>query len=320
MNHQLPELPERDLPPGRHRLLKEHLLTEIRRTEEVPVRARSRWLRPALTAAAVATVAAVTFTLVPSSGDAGPRVTTAAAVLEDAALAAEDAPGYGEIRDDQFAYVETRVSSVTIGEGGKRTDAPLRSRETWLSVDGSSDGLLRDENEPRDVRLPSSQPGDEFYDSYAGYNHLKTLPTDPDAMYDWLRGRAARKFVIVIAGAPGFALGEDQAMLMAAGSLMENAIVPPAQAAALYRAVARIPGVTVDEDAVDALGRRGVGVASEDAKTPLRVEWIFDEKTHQLLGQRHTVTRDYGELKKGTVRYNAAIERRAFVDEVGRRP
>jgi hypothetical protein len=317
--NQTSELPEKDLPPGRHRLLKEHLMTEIRHADEPVVKPRSRWLRPALTATAVATVAAVAFTVLPSSGDAGPRVTTAAAVLEDAALAAGQATGYGKIRDDQFTYVESQVSFMKVKDG-KRTVVPPHRREMWLSVDGSSEGLTRDETDPRDVRMPGFQEKDHYYDSYAGYNHLKSLPTDPTAMYDWLRKSGPRDMFLVMAGTKAGLIEENQAMLMSAGVMMQDGIMPSAQAAALFRAVARIPGVTVVEDAVDALGRHGVGIAREDAKQPFRTEWIFDRKTHQLLGQRNSVTRDFGGLKKGTVSSDSATVRRAVVDKAGQRP
>ncbi|MFI5798759.1 CU044_5270 family protein [Streptomyces sp. NPDC051677] len=322
---QTPPLPEKDLPPGRHRLLKEHLMTEIRYEEQAPVRTpvgkRNPWLRPALTAAAVATVAAVTFTLLPSSGDSGsgPRVTTAAAVLEDAALAAGHATQYDKIRDDQFTYVESQVSYTRV-KNGKQTVVPPHRRETWLSVDGSRDGLIRDALNSRDTRWPGFQEKDHFYDSYPGYNHLKSLPTDPKAMYDWLRKSLPDSFGVVLAGVNAGLIEQDQGMLFSAGNLMQEGIMPSAQAAALFRAIARIPGVTVVEDAVDALGRHGVGIAREDAKQPFRMEWIFDRKTHQLLGQRTTLTRDFGGLKKGTVSTDSATVRRAVVDKAGQRP
>lgn len=294
-------------------------MTEIRQEEQAPVRKRNPWLRPALTAAAVATVAAVTFTVLPSSGETGPRVTTAAAVLEDAALAAGKTTGYDKVRDDQFTYVESRVSLVRVKDG-KRIVVPLYRREAWLSVDGSSDGLVRDETDPKDVRMPGFTKGDGYPIPYAGYNHLKSLPADPKAMYDWLRESSRHTLYIVMGGTKGGVIERNQAMLLSAGQMMEDGIMPSAQAAALFRAVARIPGVTVVEDAVDALGRHGVGVAREDGKEPFRMEWIFDKKTHQLLGQRKTLTRDFGGLKKGTVFSDSATVRRAVVDKAGQRP
>jgi len=112
----------------------------------------------------------------------------------------------------------------------------------------------------------------------------------------------------------------DQAMFVLVGGLMRNAIVPPAQAAALYRAVARIPGVTIVENAVDAAGRKGVAITREDPDNPSRDEWIFDRNTFQFLGQRTVASEDYSDVKEGTVTSNTAVLRRAVVDEPGQRP
>ncbi|MDQ0582695.1 CU044_5270 family protein [Streptomyces rishiriensis] len=313
------QLPEQDLPPGRHRLLKEHLMTEIAHTGEAPARPGSRWLRPALSVAAVATVAAVTFTVLPSSGDAAPRTTTVAAVLEDAALVAGRSTGYDKIRDDQFTYVESKTSSVKIGRDGKRVVTPLHRREVWVSVDGGREGVIRDGTASREVSYPTYRPEVFPGQLYAGYDYLASLPTDPDAMYDRFREKVSLT-VLMVDGASPVVLERDYALFRAVGELMRDGIVPPAQEAALYRAAARVSGVTVDEDAEDVLGRHGVAVAREDAKLPFRVEWIFDRKTHQMLGQRTTVTRDYGKYRKGTVLDDAAIVRRAVVDKVGQRP
>ncbi|MFD9395987.1 CU044_5270 family protein [Streptomyces sp. NPDC060000] len=150
--------------------------------------------------------------------------------------------------------------------------------------------------------------------------HLKSLPTDPDLMDDWLRKRASGVWVQLMDGAPPVVFEGDQSAFETVGYLMVRGIVPPAQAAALYRAAARHSGVRTDEDAVDVLGRHGVGIVREDAKLPFRTEWIFDRTTHQMLGQRATFTRDFGKYKKGTVFDDDAVVRRAVVDKAGLRP
>ncbi|WP_344599659.1 CU044_5270 family protein [Streptomyces glaucus] len=318
MNPQLPELPERDLPPGRHRLLKEHLMTEIRRTGQEPARRRNPWLRPALAAAAVATAAAVTVVVLPAPSDGtGVRATVparegaTAAFLEDIALAAEDAGGaYDEIRDDQFVYVDSKVSHTVYEEGRKARIQPLHRSEHWTSVDGTGKGLVREEGRGQWSTAPEPAPGEPGYETATSYRHLSTLPADPDGMYDWLRRTAPEHS------------GQEthQAMFVLAGDLIRDAIVPPEQSAALYRAVARIPGVTVVKDAVDAAGRRGVAVARQDPDNPLRDEWIFDARTHEFLGERTVATEDHAGLRKGAVTSNTAVLRRAVVDEPGERP
>jgi hypothetical protein len=301
------QLPEHDLPPGRHRLLKEHLMTEIR--QERP--ARRPWLRPALVAGAVAAVAAVTLTLTVSSGDSAPPPATAEAVtlLEDIALAAEHRPSYGEIRDDQFVYVDSKVSYSRHEEGKKAKVPPLHRLESWQSVDGTRAGLMRETGRGDWPLDPAPQPGEPGYETSTTYEHLETLPTDADAMYDWLHEVASEYD------------GEtEQAMFVLAADLMRQSIVPPEQGAALFRAVARIPGVTVIEDAVDAAGRHGVAIAREDPTNPTRDEWIFDRKTFQFLGERRVVTEEGGDAEVGTVLSNTAVLRRAIVDEAGQRP
>ncbi|MGP4083988.1 CU044_5270 family protein, partial [Streptomyces sp. KR55] len=76
----------------------------------------------------------------------------------------------------------------------------------------------------------------------------------------------------------------------------------------------------VREDAVDAVGRRGVAITREDPDNPSRDEWIFDARTHEFLGERSVATEDYSNIEEGTVTSNTAVLRRAVVDRPGERP
>ncbi|MET7696989.1 CU044_5270 family protein [Streptomyces sp. NPDC005485] len=309
------QLPEQDLPPGRHRLLKEHLMTEIRR-DEAPARRRNAWLRPAIAAAAVATAAAVTFVLLPSGGggegaSAQPPSRATVAMLEDIALAAEHEDSPGTIRDDQYVYVDAKVSYSQSGNGVKTKIPPLHRLETWHAVDGTRAGLYREAGRGQWSGEPDAKPGKPGYDVATNYRHLQTLPTDPGKMYDWLHETAPKQS----------GQETDQAMFVLVGDLIRDAVVPPGQSAALYRAVARIPGVTVIDDVVDAAGRHGVAIARKDPDNPSRDEWIFDRKTHEFLGERTVATSDWsGGVKKGDVTSNTAVLDRAVVDKRGQRP
>lgn len=299
-------------------------MTEIRHTGEVSSPARSRRLRPALMAAAVATAAAAALTFLPPSGGDEPAATASATVLEDIALAAEHENAYGTVRDDQFVYVDAQVSYARRSADGKRTGiVPAHRVETWEAVDARRDGLVRDAADPRgEHALAGLPPGNRFHDQSSSYDSMKSLPTTAAGMYAWLTkaSGAGATFHFVTWKDSSYVEDRQQAMFLVAGDVINTAIVPPAQSAALYRAVARIPGVEVDEDAVDALGRHGVAISRTDGTTHVRAEWIFDGKTHELLGQRETVTRDYAGLKKGTVVLDTAIQRRAVVDKAGLRP
>lgn len=182
------QLPEKDLPPGRHRLLKEHLMTEIRQEtqQDNETRVRRPWLRPALVAGAVAAVSAVTLTLAVPSSDGDSSVPPAAKgspgvtqLLEDAALVAEhqDVP---KVRDDQFTYIKSKEAwGISERTCKVATAGPLQSREIWTSVDGRRDGLLRS---PGVGTLPV-HPARDSEDFYRGW---EDLPTDPDKMFAWL--------------------------------------------------------------------------------------------------------------------------------------
>jgi hypothetical protein len=309
------QLPEKDLPPGRHRLLKEHLMTEIRQESRV----RRAWVRPALVAGAVAAVTAVTLTFAvpndgsgqsappaasPSAGVSAPQ--SAAALLEDIALAAEHATVPADIRDDQFVYIKSKVAwTGQDGDGPAKLD-PIHEREVWLSVDGKEQGLLHEPFARHDnMLLEALTPG---IPSNTDYRHLQTLPTDPDKMYTWLNK----------ASGDG-SKNKDDANFVLVGDLARESLMPPAQAAALYRAAAKISGVFVIEDAVDAAGRHGIAVARvEDGE---RVELIFDKKTKEFLGEREVAVEDlpWG-FKKGDVTARTAVLERTVVDKRGERP
>ncbi|MFF4657382.1 CU044_5270 family protein [Streptomyces sp. NPDC001381] len=300
------QLPDQDLPPGRHRLLKEHLMTEIRREPTVaPV--RRRFLRTALVAGAVAAVTAVVVPLTVPSGDPAPPAASrqAAALLEDIALAAEHADVPSDIRDDQFVYIKSKVAWTTQdGDGPAKLD-PVHEREVWLSADGKKEGLLEEPYKGfRNESLEAQTPG---IPSNTNYRHLQTLPTDPDKMFEWIKD--------VSQGGSS----KDEANFVLVGDLARESLMPPAQAAALYRAAARISGVFVIDDAVDAAGRHGVAVARIDDGE--RLELIFDKKTKEFLGEREVAVEDlpWG-FKKGDVTARTAVLERTVVDERGERP
>ncbi|KUJ38091.1 CU044_5270 family protein [Streptomyces sp. NPDC093228] len=300
------QLPERDLPPGRHHLLKEHLMTEIRRETGTPARVRTTWLRPALAAAAVATAAAVTLVVLPASsgGGASGRQTdeAATALLENIALAAEHAGVPSGIRDDQFVYIKSRDAYATPRAGGPAELGPVHDREIWLSVDGRHRGLLEEDRPGNEhVTLEPTSPGSR---RAADYRALSKLPTDPDEMRDWLYEISAGE---VDTERPD----KDYAAFVLLGDLIRESLMPPKVSAALYRAAAGIPGVTLVRHVEDSTGREGVAVTrgSGDGSDQL----IFDPKTYAFLGERQLDA-------KGQVTGVSAVLERTVVDKAGERP
>ncbi|WP_182904415.1 CU044_5270 family protein [Microbispora sp. H13382] len=195
-------------------------------------------------------------------------------------------------RDDQFVKVssQTMYESTVVGEGEKESRYLYRTKRTiWLSADGTRDGALKiDYLEPRAypgwpippeayrekgtewMRLPAC---DSVRDT--AYTTLKKLPADPEKMRAYLYDR------------PRGDNPPDTGAWTAVGDLLRETYVPAAQRAALFKAAATIPGVTVAENIEDAAGRSGIGVGRVSGG--VREEIIFDPSTYELLGERGIV-------------------------------
>ncbi|MET8326976.1 CU044_5270 family protein [Streptomyces sp. NPDC005181] len=139
------------------------------------------------------------------------------------------------------------------------------------------------------------------------YKWLASLPTDPDALLELLYAQTR-----VDRGE-----SKDQAVFEQIGTLLDETIMPPRNSAALYKAVAKIPGVIQSPDAVDAAGRHGIGITREDAASATRSEWIFDSRSFEYLGSRSYITKAGKGTRPTTLFGSNAILRRAVVDQRG---
>ncbi len=302
-------------------------MTEIRHEDEHRIRhegekhvpRRNPWLRPAITAGAVATVAALTFVVLPGGGTDGTSaappgrsttktpVQTPAMLLENIALAAEGADLPSGIRDDQFVYIKSRIAYMTETNGGPGKLDPVHDREVWLSVDGIRDGLLEEDKQGLGHQVLGDE-GDLLEKpktpSATSYRSLSKLPTDPDKMLDHLYETVSEE---VDDEQPD----KDYRAFVLFGDLIRETLMPPKVSAALYRAAAKIPGVEVVPDVKDTTGRTGIAVTRTGADGE-EEQLIFDRKTYTFLGER--VLRD-GELVG-----SSSILERAVVDRTGQRP
>ena len=120
------------------------------------------------------------------------------------------------------------------------------------------------------------------------------VPTDPDGLL-----AAVYRLVEDPACAP-IGVGDtvqDRAFMLIDGML--QTVLPAEVRAALYQALAKVPGVTVTHGATDAAGRRGVAfsraaaIEGPGSSAWLRLEVILDPGTYRYLGARHVVTRDH---------------------------
>ncbi|WP_433217898.1 CU044_5270 family protein [Microtetraspora malaysiensis] len=265
-------------------------------------------------AVAAASVVAVG-TLVPGAKDAGTGSVNTASTGGPAAvtlpkiakMSAEEVLGRAaravtdlHPRDDQFIKVtsQTMYGAFHVNvdaQSGAELDADRylyrTKRSIWLSADGTKDGALKIETlKPRPYPgwpLPASasekKPGSVDWHKLpfcgdatdTAYTNLKKLPDDAEGMRAYLYSREH-------GDRPA-----DAAAWTAVGDLLRETYMPAAQRAALFKAAATIPGVTVTEDAVDAAGRKGIGVGRESLG--VREDIVFHPGTYELLGERGIV-------------------------------
>jgi hypothetical protein len=280
---------------------------------------RPRWgarRRLALAGLAIS-VAAGAALLVTTRGPAAPALVppridaVSAHVLALAAAAARQQPG-GPPRPDQFLYHAIRE------RGG-------HLYQSWLSVDGTRTGLVRGIGGGTWAYLPGCRDGWEHLDAPAirgGTDgrqrcspipaYLPGLPTSAGAM----RGYLQRTQQVTL----GDTVAEVDMLGHDIDDLLGTTYLTPRQLAAMYDFMASTPGFTVVPDAVDAVGRHGVGirwqVSDGQAIAPGDTAMIiFNPRTGAYMGDRTTYLGESPRNYSGD-----AVVKLAIVNRIGQQP
>jgi hypothetical protein len=343
----LPVPAARDLPAGRHQILKEHLMTELHRMEpeDRPLATGPRKKRPHgmfVVAGAGVLAAAVAATVIiaghvtsahpgvspqtsgPATGGGSAPSSPAAVLLARIANAAASQPA-PTVRDSEFMYIRSEVAyeqdAIVNGHETATMEKP-HERQVWLPVANICvTGLLREGGSSTPLSPFPVVNGKVQPPSSANSGGLQlnfTCPSEGhlgDASYRLLQSLPTNPQALLNYLKAGKKYTNDDP-LMEIGDMIKEAIIPPAVAAALYRVAALLPGATVVPDAVNAVGQHGIAIAwapTNGAHT-YRNEWIFDKKTLQYIGER-----DYN-VKTGVVNGESAILQRGFVNKPGELP
>lgn len=277
-----------------------------------------RWL-----AAAAVVALLVTGGLVAQSGWPGSRGASAEATeLLDRSAAAIAVAGDEPVGPGRYRRIETHAwYSVGVGREDGTLDQFLveQRNTTWVPADPDDEwqqtstltGALRWLTEERpDVaaRHGYGTPRTEVQKAARGEFHgpvdpadgwaagspayLATLPHDPEGMYDRLRTD----------GRPW----EDSALVPRAAELLRTGLLPAEVRAALYEALARVPGIRVLDEAADLDGRTGVAFGTTD-ELGFVSEIIIDPATGRFIGERN-VRPDGVELASTAVTTGVADE------------
>jgi len=296
-------------------------------TAEAVGRTRSRvspfTLKRAVIVGGVAAAVTATVTLWP--GDDGPMGTdlvlhrAAAAVRSDTALAprpdqwvyieTETKGGLGEVRGARPANpgaTTSRYQTWTPAAAGRPTEfcpvpvlpahdlhkakqekgsCPVRlTQKTIIRVDGKEEVRLMLATPPG-----TWDPDDQRF--------IGALPTDPRPLLQKVYEYADRRVAQL-----GPEFNRDQEAFGIVTDTLDG-YAPASLRAALYEALARIPGVTITKDATDLIGRHGLGITRTAGDQSTQI--VLDRKTYRYLGDRvtdgRTVVRSSAQLRAAVV-------------------
>lgn len=279
----------------------QHAIVQEGRPSGLP---RRLLLRVAVAGTAAAAVAGG-IVLVRQDGDANtPRMAalSAAQLLHKAADRSRAAgAGMPIPSNDQYVYTKTYITRTYVKDGRTKT----WTDESWTSVDGSKPSRRQEfgkiHNDPplgkHEVMWPPTE-----------YAKLAKWPTDPDKLLKLLRMDNTG------------AMADMSAFTNACQFFAVPRVMPPGLEAATFEAVAKIPGIRIDHQAVDALGRRGIAVSYPKND----FAFIFDSKTYGYLGVR--LKGSTADLVDGKFKYHdwyhemRSLEVKGVVDRIGQRP
>ncbi|MFI9560032.1 CU044_5270 family protein [Nonomuraea endophytica] len=232
-------------------------------------------------------------------------------VLERAAEAVEKRPVAPEPRPDQWQY--TKTLNVQPADGRTTTD------ESWLRYDGKQSAGWDMEGNFR-VRDVPPDPGDDDLSPQAYRKKLLKLPTDPDELIahvagdrHWIDKPREEGVPKVVAPADVRAYG------ILALYLKQQAVMPPKLEAAIFRALARISGVRIEQNVKDATGRTGLGLYWS-TQSPRRY-LILDPRTYRVMADQTVWLQDEVHdgrviFEKGAVGANVVLAT-GIVDRAG---
>ncbi|MFI7107373.1 CU044_5270 family protein [Nonomuraea sp. NPDC050227] len=183
-------------------------------------------------------------------------------------------------RGDQWIYTENRDVGWDKGidQGERltpRTPLPETLEPLWTRADGKRVGYLVN------GKLQTSDPGEREPENT--YALLASLPTDPDALLAEYRELYQ-----------GQVPADDEWIFLRFAVTLSQNLVSPEHEAAIFKAIAKLPGVTVDETAADTEGRPALSV-SQVAEGWRKVEILLDPTTYAYRARRETAITDHEE-------------------------
>ncbi|WP_104087192.1 CU044_5270 family protein [Arthrobacter sp. GMC3] len=134
--------------------------------------------------------------------------------------------------------------------------------------------------------------GGAFYNSPSSFPDEKDMAAysrDPRMLLDGIYKRTA-----------GAGQSADGEALVYIADLLRTGMVPADLRAALYKAAALIPGVSVTDNQATLDGQTGIAIGRVEKASDFRQDIIIDPATGQLIGEREVALTDRGSIPAGT--------------------
>jgi hypothetical protein len=222
-------------------------------------------------------------------GGAAQQAALAAKILRAAATHVAGAGVTSEPSPGQWIYNTT----VSYGHGGVSTD------EEWITFDGGGtayfqNGQLITHTSDANPPGPNVKPWDAWNTTATpktAYDVLASLPAEPRALLAVIARHAGGQHI----GAGNPVAGvepttEAQREFDVLTLILWNAVPgiggPPAAEAAAYRALATLPGITVQQGIKDTAGGRAIGVSDDGGYDQL----LIDPVSYRVIGIRQLST------------------------------
>lgn len=301
-------------------------------------RRRRRW---AWWAASVGTVAAmVASVLVVQTVQFDDAMPSAAAVEQLNSAAAKTGAVDEPVGPGEYRYIATHawwMASMEeysyLAENLLETWVPVDQQQEWLwrrDVTGARKWVSGSEEEARKAGFPIDEAGwpegewrapcgDWFAveegrepcateGSWQGPDEefLASLPRDTQALYDRLR-----------ADTEGRGQDPDLEMVVYVADVLRTGLVPADLRAALYRALAKVPGLEITEQVANLDGV--AGTAYGISVGGVRHDVIVDPETGQFIGERQVTEDGFENIPAGTVMEYTSVTT-AVVPAMGVRP
>ncbi|MFG1967418.1 CU044_5270 family protein [Nonomuraea sp. NPDC049028] len=230
-------------------------------------------------------------------------------------------------RPGQWAYLKSLTAQTRVDGGPGLFGIPKvkTTHESWRRLDEKGFAYM----EHGQLKV---EEGSEYEVTYP---YLLSLPEDPGALLERVyeqinaeetakrQDRPAAKGGHRFTPAPLTRDERDMYAFQYIAQGMRDAVLPARIRAAMYGAMARIPGVRYEKGASDLAKRPGVTLYRV-GNGYLRDEIFIDPETYAYLGYRTVVIRDHKELfsavRKGQILGWDAQLKGAIVDEAGDRP